>query len=108
MKKGPDCMKKLSEALPVSAGSQRKELGLCQDLSHLPISAVVAIPLGSTLLLDDSSMRWIDLESSAGRSLGTLNNHTCHVDLRWSGPRVESRRRHSLQCGDSNGGGNWK
>lgn len=98
-------MKRLSEALPVSAGSWRKELGLCQGLSPLPILAVVASPLGCTLLLGDSSMRWVDLEFSTSGSLGTLNNHICHVDLRWSGPRTESRR-HSLQCRDSNG--NWK
>ena len=107
-KKGPDCMKRPSEALPVSAGSWRKELDLCQGLSHLPVSAVMASPLGCTLLLDDSSVRWIHLESSASRSLGTLNNHICRVDLRWSGPRTESRRRHSLQCGESKGDGNWK
>lgn len=101
-------MKRLSEALPVSAGSWRKELGLCQGLSQLPILAVVASPLGCTLLLDDPSLRWVDLESPASRSLGTLNSHVCHVDPRWSGPRTESRRRHSLQRADSNGDGNWK
>lgn len=65
-------MKRLFETLPVSAGSWRKELDLCQGLSHLPVSVVVTSPLGCTLLLDDSSMRCIDLESSASSSLLTI------------------------------------
>lgn len=88
----------LSEAIPVSS-SWRKELGLCQGLSHLLISAVALLPLGCTLSVGDFPGRWTHLGSWPSRSHWILINHYCPVALRG---KAESRKEENV-CGD-----NWK